>query len=145
MREQTNRHPRRSWLWLQGAAAGGVAAVAPATALMVVALLGPAIAFYACGTVAGRPVARTMALVGSTAVVLPLRTLFDHGNTMDAALDLLSDPICPLLAWVACGAGWLLCELAKIAARLALVITVQRKTQALRQEEAQLKQEWTLS
>ena len=144
MKKQVARQPRRSWFWLQGATVGIIAAAAPATAMLTLALLCPAIAFYAGEPPGNRPVSRTMLLTGSTAVVLPLRTLWEQGNTIAIAFDLLADPTCPLLAWIACGVGWLLCELATLTTSLALSFQIRRTMQALHREETELKSEWTL-
>ncbi len=135
----------RSLFWLQGAVVGGVAAAMPGTALLLATLLGPALAVYTGESAGGRPVARTMLLAGSTAVATPLRTLWADGNSVAGALDLLADPACPLLAWIACGAGWLLCEVAQMGARLAFSLQAKRQTLALHEEQAKLKDEWTLA
>ncbi len=130
-------------IWLQGAIAGGIVAVAPGMALLIGVLLCPAIAFYLTEAAKARPVARAMLLCGSAATFSPIRTLWESGNTLAAALDLLSDIACPLLAWVGCAAGWLLYETVHIAARLALEASCRRRTKQLQDEDATLRAEWT--
>ena len=117
---QTAERSRRSLVWIQGAVAGGVVAVAPGTALLAAVLLCPAIVYYLAEPARLRPVARAMLLCGGAATFLPIRTLWDAGNTLAAALDILGDIRCPLLAWVACGGGWLLAETVNVTARLML-------------------------
>ncbi len=125
--------------------AGGVVAVAPGTALLIAVLLCPAIAFYLTEAARVRPVARAMLLCGSAATFSPIRALWESGNTLAAALDLLSDIACPLLAWGGCAAGWLLYETVHIAARLALEASSRRRIKQLQEENASLRAEWMLS
>lgn len=134
----------RSWLWLQGAIAGAVAAMAPGTALVTVILLCPAMTFYTLEKTAGRPVGRTMLLCGSTATFMPLRLLWSGGNGANGALDLLADPGRPLLAWLACGTGWLLCETIQITARFALAAKTRRHLEGLKRKQTDLMEEWSL-
>ncbi len=136
---------RRSWFWLQGAIAGGIAVAAPGTASLLAVLLCPALLFYATEATPGRPVGRTMMLTGSTAAYLPLRDLWEHGGSLGTALDALADPTCPLLGWFACGAGWMMCELLQLAARFALKARTRRQVEELRREHADLSEEWTFS
>ncbi len=114
-------------------------------ALLIAVLLCPAIAFYLTEVARVRPVARAMLLCGSAATFSSVRALWEGGNTLAAALDLLSDIACPMLAWVGCAAGWLLYEAVYIAARLALEASSRRRTKHLEEEDASLRAEWTLS
>ena len=138
------RRGGRSWFWLQGAVAGGIAAAAPGTALVTAILLCPAATFFAFETTAGRPVGRTMLLCGSTAAFIPLRQLWSGGGGAEGALDMLSNPGRPVAAWCACGAGWLLCETIQIAVRLALAAKNRRNLEGLRRAETELMEEWSL-
>jgi hypothetical protein len=108
-----------------------------------VILLCPALAFYVTETTKGRPVGRIMLLMGSTAVFLPLRLQWEHGNSLGSAMDILSDPSRPLLAWVACGAGWMVCELVQVCARYVLAAQARRETEGLQREKTELAEEWT--
>ena len=137
------RGTRRSWLWLQGAVGGGIAVTAPGSAILVAVLLCPAIVFYATEPAPGRPVGKIMLLTGSAALFMPLRTLWEHGGSLPGALDLLADPGCPLLAWVSCGAGWLMCELLQIATRLTLTAQTKHRVMALERERIEITEEWT--
>ena len=137
------RAPRRSWLWLQGAVAGGTAAILPGVALTIGVLLCPAMFFYMTEKADGRPISRAMLLCGSTALFRPLRTLWNHGGGLANALDLLADPGCPILAWVACAAGWLLCETAHTVTRLTSQLTVRQQIGTLEAERTLLLAEWT--
>ena len=134
----------RSWLWLQGAGAGGIVAVAPGTALVLAVLLCPAIVYFMTETVRGRPVARTMLLFGATATFMPLRRLWEQGTSLSGALAILSDPGRPLLAWFACGVGWMLCEATQIVFLFALAASARHQIQLLKREQAELTAEWTL-
>ena len=143
--ETPARPARRSWFWLQGAVAGGIAVAFPGTALLTAALLCPALAFYVAEQAKGRPVGRIMLLTGSAAAFMPLRALWEHGASLATALDILADPSCALIAWVACGAGWLLCEAAQVCAKFALAAQARRKMAGLRRELDTLVEEWTFN
>ncbi|WP_158745869.1 hypothetical protein [Acidisphaera sp. L21] len=135
--------PRRSWFWLQGVICGVAVAVVPGTALMIGVLMAPAFATYAMEQGKTRPLARGMMLRGAACTFMPLRVLWEHGGSLDASLDLLSDPGRPLLAWTACGAGWLAGQLADILTRLALDARSARALRQLTQERDKLIVEWT--
>ena len=134
----------RSWLWLQGVMVGVVAATAPGSALLVAVLLCPAVAYAVFETTPGRPVTRTMLSCGSIGTFMPLRLLWEHGNSVDEALALLADLTRPLLAWVACATGWLLSEASHMGARVVLKAAFNRRSVLLQREEADLTAEWTL-
>jgi hypothetical protein len=134
--------PRRSYLWLQGVACGGMAAVAPGVACLLATLLAPAWLMYATERTPGHPVARTMLLMGTAAALWPLRVLWDHGLSLISALDLLGDPMTPLLSWTACGAGWLIIEFVTVTAAQVARVADGRATSRLRDERAVLEKEW---
>jgi hypothetical protein len=121
---------------------GVAAAVIPGTALVIAVLLAPAIAMYATEPTRGRPIARAMIYMGTASTMMPLRLLWEHGGTLDAALDLLSDPGRPLLAWLACGAAWFLGQLTEILSRFALDARAKMAMRALSAERDKLKEEW---
>jgi hypothetical protein len=133
---------RRSWLWLQGAACGGLAAVAPGVACILAILLAPALLLYVTEQTQGRPVARTMLLMGAATTFRPLRIVWDHGLSLISGLDLLGDPAVPLLSWTACGAGWLIIELVTITASQVARAADNRTTSRLRDERDALEKEW---
>ena len=135
--------PKRSWFWLQGLLCGVVAATIPGTALLAAVLLGPSLAMLATEQVEGHPIARSMLLMGLAATVMPMRVLWDHGGSIDAALDVLGDPGRPLLAWGASGAGWLVGQVADLLTRFVMDAQAARAIQLLDQERAELTREWT--
>ncbi len=134
--------PRRSWFWLQGMACGVAAAIIPGTSLVIAVSLAPAIAVYVMETTSGRPLARAMIFMGTASTMMPLRLLWEHGGSLDAALDLLSDPGRPLLSWLACGAAWFLGQSAEIVTRFALEARAKMAVNALTAERETLKGEW---
>ena len=134
----------RSWFWLQGAVVGGVIAVTPGIALLLGVLLCPAIVYAAAAPEPGRPAGRTMLLMGLAAALAPLREQWSSGNTVGTALEILASPAVILLAWFACGAGWLMAETATVAIRLALRQSARRQAVRLRREQAELVEEWSL-
>jgi hypothetical protein len=121
---------------------GVAAAVVPGTALVIAVLLAPAIAMYATEPTPGRPISRAMIFMGAASTMMPLRLLWEHGGTLDAALDLLSDPGRPLLSWFACGAAWFLGQLVEILTRFALDARARMAVRTMSAERDKLKEEW---
>ena len=134
--------PRRSWFWLQGVVCGVGAAAAPGTALVLGILLAPAVAVYATEHEKGRPIARAMLLMGAASAMMPVRVLWEHSGTLEAALDLLGDPGCPLFSWAACGTAWLVGQLADILTRFGLDARAKLAIRALTAERDKLNEEW---
>ncbi len=132
----------RSWFWLQGVVCGGVVATAPGTAMMTAILLAPVAVAYAMDATPGRPHLRAIALLGAASTFMPLRLLWEHGGSVEAALDLLGDPLRPLLSWSCCGAGWLATELVQLARRFAVATKEAALLKQLKAERARLVEEW---
>ena len=133
---------RRSWLWLQGLVCGAALALAPAIAMVVLVLLAPGLVVYALEETPGKPVGRMMLLLGAAASFGQLRILWDAGNTMDAAMAIVGDPVHVGQSWVVAGAGWMFGELIQIVGREVLEVLARHRAAALRQERTQLEAEW---
>jgi hypothetical protein len=133
---------RRSWLWLQGLVCGAALTLAPAIAMLTLVLLAPGLFVYAVEETSGKPVGRTMLLLGAAASFGPLRTLWDAGNSLDGAVALVSDPVHLGFAWVVAGAGWLFGEMIQIVGREVLEVMARHRAATLRQERARLEAEW---
>jgi len=133
---------RHSFVWLQGLACGAVVTLAPATALLLAVLLGPAGLALALDRQPGRPVARAVLLCSAAACVEPVRALWAAGHTTQASLALLGDLAMVGTVWSAAAAGWLLVELAPIAARVALEAHSRARAARLRTARAKLAAEW---
>lgn len=131
-------------VWLQGLLCGGLAACAPATALLLTVLLAPALAMLAFERKPGRPVTRTMFLFGLSATVFPILALWNVGHTVDAAFTLATDPRTLAIAWGAAGGGWLLTEIVPIMMRLVLVSALRVKRQRLHTMRDRCAAEWGL-
>jgi hypothetical protein len=137
------RTPRRhSLIWLQGLGCGAAVALVPAIALLVGVLLLPGVLAVLYDRQGGRPVARTVLLFGTAATVAPTLGLWDAGNNMDACLVLLSDLRVVGTAWSAAAAGWILAELAPVAALVVLEGITQARSARLRAARDRLAAEW---
>ncbi len=110
----------RSLVWLQGLLCGLLAACSPGSAVLVGALLAPAIGALLFDRAPGRPTARAMLLCGLSATVYPAMALWNAGNGVETALVLATDSRTAGIAWAACGGGWLLAQVLPIAMRLAI-------------------------
>ncbi len=130
------------WFWLQGLVCGGMLATVPGTAIFMVVLLAPAIIGYAMDNASGKPHFRVIVLLGTASAFAPLLLLWKHSGSLEAALDLLSDPVRPLLSWFCCGAGWLLTELAQMTAKLTITGRHTRTMKSLEAERDGLVEEW---
>ncbi len=131
-------------MWLQGLLCGGLAACAPATALLLAILLAPALAMLAFERGQGRPVTRIMLLFGLSATVFPTLALWNTGHTVDTAFVLAADSRTLAIAWVAASGGWLLSEIVPILMRLALMSASRVKRQRLHTMRDRCAAEWGL-
>ena len=141
-KQRSTQRAGRSWLWLQGALSGGLLVLAPGTALVIATLLGVAIATFLFEQTPGRPVARSMLLMGGAASLSSLVHLWQQGGSLGAAAELLSDPVVPLWCWAASGSAWLIGQLWEV-----LSVFIMRKTdelaeKSLKDERTRLLQEW---
>lgn len=133
---------RHSFVWLQGLACGAVVTLAPATALLLAVLLGPGGVALMLDRQPGRPTARAVLLFSAAAAVEPVRALWAAGHTAQAAWALLGDLGTIGTAWSAAAAGWLLVELAPVAARVVLEARSRATNARLRATRARLADEW---
>jgi hypothetical protein len=142
MAAKTGPSRRRSWAWLQGLGCGALAALVPGMAVLLAMLLLPAGLALLYDRQGGRPVARTVLLFGAAGAVRPVAALWAAGNNLAAALALLGDLRVVGTAWSAAAAGWILAELAPVAALLVLEATTQARVVRLRAERRKLAEEW---
>ncbi len=83
-----------------------------------------------------------MLLLGLATAFMPIRILWENGHTLQACIDLLSDPARIGVSWLAAGAGWLMTELTQIIGREFYEVAAKRRIAALRRERAELEEEW---
>jgi hypothetical protein len=135
---------RRTPTWWQGLIAGVLLTFAPGMALLLTALLAPALATLAVDTEEELGMTRSVALACAAASLSPVWHLWSAGNTFGAAFALLADPVTLGLAW-GCGASaWALCQVVP-----AVVENIWKAREALRahaieKEMAALREEWHL-
>ena len=134
--------PARSWLWLQGLLCGAAVSLMPATCVVVTALLGPAVMASFFETNPKKPVSRVMIMLDVAAIIAPLRTLWETGNSIDLAIAIVSDPSNLALAWLATCSGWIVSEGSGMAAFEFTAALIRRRCTALRQERSALESEW---
>ena len=128
-----------SLMWAQGLACGGLLAFAPASGLLAAALFWPIGLALVLDKAPGRPVARGVALCAVAAAVGPIRSAWSGGMTLDACLLLVTDVRVLAGAWCAAAAGWLLSELAPLAARAVLEALSATRAARLRAEQTRLR------
>ncbi len=134
--------PGRSFLWLQGAVCGAIVVMAPGTALVATTLLAACLAMFAFEQTAGRPITRSMLLMGAATALSPLQHLWAHGGSLDAAIDVLSDPMVPLWSWVASGSAWLIGQLWEVVSVFVMQKSDDHTSHRLQEERAKLLEEW---
>ncbi len=131
-------------LWLQGLLCGGLVALLPSIALLLGALLGPALLALFLDRQPGKPGARSVLLCSLAACVTPVRLLWATGHGMSASVGLAADPDIVGTAWAAAAAGWLLAELMPVAVRMVLEALSLSQAARLRATRAALAAEWGL-
>ncbi len=97
--------------WMQGAAFGGVVALATPTALLGCLLLAPSLMAALIDQTPARPASRPMLLWGLAASLRPMVELWTGGHTNAHALALASDLSVLAAAWAAQAGGWLIAEI----------------------------------
>ena len=137
--------PVRNWVWLQGLICGGLIAWQPATATLGAILLAPGLIAYFTDRSPARPVGRAVLLFGATIAPHSLITLWHAGNSVAASLAMAGDLRRIAVAWAVQAGGWLLVELAPLAARLVLDAKAQARIAILRRQRVRLQDEWGLA
>jgi hypothetical protein len=133
---------RRSWLWLQGLACGAALSIATAPAILAAVLLAPGLLVYATEKTPGKPVGESMLLLGLATSFMPIRILWENGHSLEACIDLLSDPSRIGVSWLAAGGAWLMTELTQIVGREFYEVAAKRRIAALQRERTELEEEW---
>lgn len=135
--------PRQhSLVWLQGLACGAVVTLTPGIALLLGALLAPGILALVLDREPGRPTARTVLLLGLATCITPAEAWWTSGQTVRAALAVLSNLQVLGTAWSIAAAGWLLAELAPLVTRLVLDSMARSRAARLRTEREALVEAW---
>jgi hypothetical protein len=133
---------RRSWLWLQGLACGAALSIATAPAILAAVLLAPGLLVYATEKTPGKPVGESMLLLGLATSFMPIRILWENGHSLEACIDLLSDPSRIGVSWLGAGGAWLMTELTQIVGREFYEVAAKRRIAALQRERTELEEEW---
>jgi hypothetical protein len=134
----------RSLVWLSGLACGALVAIAPGTALVAACLLAPSIVALKLDHEPGRPMARTVLTCGLAGCVQPVLTLWNAGQSLDAAFAIVTDPTMAGIAWSAAAAGWLLTQLAPMGVRAVLEASSLTRATRLRLTRARIAEAWGL-
>jgi len=131
-------------MWMQGLLCGGLVALLPPTALLLGALLGPALVALFLDGQPGKPVARSVLLCTLAACIKPVRMLWAAGHGMAASIALATDADVIGTAWAAAAAGWLLAELVPVMVRVVLEALSLSQAARLRARRAAVAEEWGL-
>jgi hypothetical protein len=131
-------------MWMQGLLCGGLVALLPPTALLLGALLGPALIGLFLDRQPGKPIARSVLLCTLAACIKPVRMLWGAGHGMAASIALATDADIVGTAWAAAAAGWLLAELVPVVVRVVLEALSLAQAARLRAARAAVAEEWGL-
>jgi len=134
----------RSVVWLSGLACGVLAAIAPGLAIVGAGLLAPGFVALKLDREPGRPMARTVMTFGLAACVHPVLTLWNSGQSIGAAIAIVSDPAMTGIAWVAAATAWLLTQLTPLLVRAVLEAAALAQTTRLRALRGRLVETWGL-
>ena len=131
-----------SFTWLQGLVCGALLTFATPASLLLAALFAPAVISWLTDIEPGRPVARSVAVACLAPALAPMWHLWMAGETMEAALALLSDPATIAIAWLSGASGWALCQVLPVILRTAREIRENGRAKLLRAELQTQKEEW---
>jgi hypothetical protein len=134
----------RSLIWLSGLACGVLAAIAPGLAIVALTLIGPGLVILRLDREPGRAVTRTVLTCGLAAAVHPAMMLWNSGQSIGAAMAIISDPIVLSVAWGATAAGWLLTQIAPLLVRALLEAAALAHVARLRALRGRLVEDWGL-
>jgi hypothetical protein len=137
--------PARSLVWVQGLICGGLAAWLPGTATLGAIMLAPGLIAYLTDRSPSRPVGRAVLFFGATIAPHSLIALWHAGNSVATSLAMAGDMRRVAAAWAIQAGGWLLAELAPLAARLLLEAKAQARIAILRRRRVRLEDEWGLA
>ncbi len=115
----------------------------PGLALLLAAMLAPAIGAALFDREPGRPTARCVALFALAGAMQPTRSFWSTGHSLADALTCLSEPRVLTTVWTAAALGWLVAQVAPLAARLLLDAGSTARARRLRARRAHLLEEWT--
>jgi hypothetical protein len=134
----------RSVIWLSGLACGILAAIAPGIATVAAGLLAPGAIALRLDREPGRPIARTVVTCGLAGCVHPVMTLWNAGQSLGAAIAIVTDPVTISIAWSAAAAGWLLTQIAPLAVRVGLEAVALARSTRLRAARSRISDAWGL-
>lgn len=131
--------------WLQGLVCGALLTFATPASLLLAALFAPAVIAFLADTERGRPVARSVAVACIAPALAPMWHLWAAGETMEAALALLSDPATIAIAWLVGASGWALCQVLPVILRTLREFRENARAKLLRAELESQTEEWQSS
>lgn len=130
-------------LWWLGLGSGGLIVMSPASAAMLLVLLGPVLLLVMVPEDGqGGRIMRASLAFGMAASLHPLRTLWEGGAMLSDALVLAKQPMILFPSWIAIGAGWFIGELAAILLRLVSDLAAMSHRRQLAATLAALEEEW---
>ena len=132
----------RSLLWLHGLLCGALAALALPTAVLAAGLLGPAVAAFAMDAAPGRPVGRSVLLLGAAGSLRAFFALWNGGHSLPLAIGMLLDPQIVGIAWLASAAGWVTAESFPVLVQVAMEVLAASRAARLRAEIAKHEEAW---
>ncbi len=143
--QPTGPAAKGSVLWIQGLACGALLTFATPTALLLATLLAPAIACALGEKNTAGSSTRAVSLCCAAAALSPLWHLWMRGDSMEAALDALSDPLTLVIAWGAGACAWALCQVVPVILRTAWDASEATRARIMQAELASTREEWDLS
>ncbi len=133
-----------SILWIQGLACGALLTFAAPTVLLLATLLGPAIACALGEKNTPGSSTRAVALCCAAAALSPVWHLWLHGDSMDAALNAVANPLVLVTAWGAGACAWALCQVVPVVLRTAWDASEAARARVMQAELARTRQDWDL-
>jgi hypothetical protein len=133
-----------SMLWLEGLVCGAVLAFAPATAVLLMVLLAPALLCLAVDTEPGRGMTRAVTLACVAGSMGPAWHLWMAQDRLEEAVDLIWDPMTLLLAWGGGACAWAMCQVFPAVLQGVWNMREAVRGRAIEAEIKRLRDEWFL-
>lgn len=128
--------------WMQGLLCGAALAWMPGYVLIIGVMLLPALAVYVMDSKRGEASARMMMPYTFAALVHPLHQVWDADGSMEAAINVLMNPVHSVLGWSAAGGGWFVLELSLFGVKLVRQFNARKRKLAIEKRLKSLSDEW---
>ncbi len=123
-------------------AAGMLLMLSPASALLLLALLAPAVLVMVSDNTPGRALTRTVVLFSLAAALGPVRSFVEEGATLQVLFRMLTETRTLPAVWLCAGCGWVLNETLCAVAGLVTRLKLAAQSKAFEARLLEIRTEW---